>query len=363
MKYSIYNSIIKLSDNIVLLYNSFSDNFFLLNKTIEPKLREPIEIKKTDLKLYRKLVCKNVYIYDQIDEFSRLKQFAYAKLTDEKNFFLIVNPTMDCNLQCWYCYEKHLKSCMTKDIYNRVLLLIDRTIKTGISSFTLGFFGGEPLLEYQSVVLPLIKYTHDKCFRNKKEFQFTFTTNGTLLNSNIIDELCKWGNPTFQITIDGDENMHNKTRYFKNGKGTYSIILQNIKSLIAHNCKTTLRINYTKETIETIWKALDDFNSLFQINKELLTINFHRVWQDKDDNAILLSVKHLVNKLVKQGFRVRYNELNEIKNACYADKKNTAVINYNGDIFKCTARDFTTKKQRRLLRKRRNHCMGKRSAA
>ena len=354
MKYSIYNSTINLSEHTILLFNSFTDSFFILNRIVEEEVKDPILIKNRNLKLYRKFVCKGIYVNEQTNEFERLKQYAYNSLWDEKSFFLIVNPTMNCNLQCWYCYEQHLNSCMSQEIYNRVILLIKNIIKKDISTFTLGFFGGEPFMEYNKIVLPLIKHTYNICRENDIKMQQTFTTNGTLLTNKIIDELCRYGSPSFQITLDGDETSHNKVRFFKNTKGTYNIILQNIKTLLEHNCHVTLRINYTKDNIETIWNALEEFKTLYRAGQKFLTIDFHRVWQDKEGNSTLHPVKLLADKLAEEGFDVRYNELNEIKNACYGDKKNTAVINYNGDVFKCTARDFTKKNREGILNKQGN---------
>lgn len=354
MKYSIYNSIINISEYAILLFNSFTDSFFFLNRTIETELKEPNLIKNKNIKLYRKLVSKGIYVHEHINEFGRLKQYADKVILDESSYFLMINPTMNCNLQCWYCYEKHIPSCMSKDVYDSVTLLIKNIIKKGISTFTLGFFGGEPFMKYKRIIHPLINYTHNICNNHNIKLQLTFTTNGTLLNNKIIDELCEYGRPSFQITLDGDESSHNNVRYFKNKKGTYIRILQNIKCLLKKGCHVTLRINYTKDNINTISNALKDIIIIYDTNKELLTIDFHRVWQDKEDNKTLNPIKLFADKLVESGFNVRYNELNEIKNACYGDKKNTAIINYNGDVFKCTAKDFTKQNREGYLEKNGN---------
>lgn len=342
MKYSIYNSLIDVSERTVLLYNSFSDSFFILNRSIKRSLKEPLLIKEKDLQLYRQLVSKGIYVPERINEFERLKKYTKETLLDETTYFLIVNPTMNCNLQCWYCYEKHSTSYMSDDIYNRVTLLIKKILNEKVSIFTLGFFGGEPLMEYKSIIIPLIDFAKNKCNERNIKLQLTFTSNGTLLTKQMIEELCKYANPSFQITLDGDESAHNKVRYFKNQRGTYHIILQNVKLLLSNKCHVMLRFNYTKETIETIWNAINEIKKICSPDKEYLTIDFHRVWQDKDNNRMLNSVKLLADNLADNGFTVKCSDLNEIKDACYGDRKNTAIINYNGDVFKCTARDFTT---------------------
>jgi len=57
-----------------------------------------------------------------------------------------------------------------------------------------------------------------------------------------------------------------------------------------------------------------------------------------------LSIAPAVDAFMSVGFEVRSGatNLNNVVESCYADKINSAVINYNGEVFKCTARDFTT---------------------
>ena len=58
-----------------------------------------------------------------------------------------------------------------------------------------------------------------------------------------------------------------------------------------------------------------------------------------------ITVEDNIEKLRNEGINVKYLAPDNVKDSCYADKRNSAVINYNGDIFKCTARDFTTVKR------------------
>lgn len=77
-------------------------------------------------------------------------------------------------------------------------------------------------------------------------------------------------------------------------------------------------------------------------DREYLRISFHRVWQDRDndnDIPLITDVIESFNKEFNQN-NDEYN-LNEMRFPCYGDKKNTVVINYNGDVYKCTARDFS----------------------
>lgn len=343
MKNSIYNLLIPANAENDILYNSFSNTFFVVSNKIRQSLKTPSVVKESWRNLYRELVKNGFYVEERINEFERLRQLTYDIAMKSDTYLLIINPTLDCNLKCWYCYENHVrKSIMTDDIQNRVRLFIDKIVSSDIKSFTLSFFGGEPLLRFNHVVLPLIKYAHLKCKENNIAFDTSFTSNGTLLTSNIIHELTSFGPTSFQITIDGNEETHNNVRFFRNGKGTYQLIMKNIQLLLSYKCHVTLRINYTSQSIRTVYDVIEEISHIDQLSKAFLTVDFHRVWQDKENMDVLPEVKEMVDMLYKQNVKATYSRLNEIKSPCYGDRLNTAVINYNGDVFKCTAKDFST---------------------
>ncbi len=349
MKYSIYNTLIKVSPKIVLLFNSFTDSFMFLNASVSELLNNAPLIKEKYLNLYRNMVKKGFYVANNTNEFQKLKKYSEEILNNTKTFFLIVNPTINCNLKCWYCYEKHEVSEMNEETFQNVSSFIKNKIESGIEAFTLGFFGGEPLMKYKSVVNPLVDYTYSLCKQREVRFGITFTTNGTLLTKSMMEELCRYSTPSFQITLDGNEESHNKVRNFANQKGTYSLIMQNVKMLLEHDCHVRLRINYTKDNVRTLHEILQDAVIFFGEHKNKIEFDFHRVWQDRDDERVLPEIKTFADELIKEGFMAFYDEFNGIRNACYADRMNTVAINYNGDVFKCTAKDFTKENREGVL--------------
>lgn len=320
-----------------------------LNVSVSEQLKDAPLIKEKHLKLYRDMVKRGFYVADNTNEFQKLKNYCEEILRDARSFFLIVNPTINCNLSCWYCYEKHEASKMNEETFQNVSSFIKNKIESGIEAFTLGFFGGEPLMMYKSIVKPLVDYTYNVCRHEGVRFGIAFTTNGTLLTKSMIEELCRYSTPSFQITLDGNEGFHNKVRYFANQKGTYSLIMQNIKMLLEHDCHVRLRINYTKDNVKTLHEILQDAISLYGEHKNRIEFDFHRVWQDRDQERVLPEIKVYADELFEKGFMAFYDEYNGIRNACYADKMNTAVINYNGDVFKCTAKDFTKENREGVL--------------
>lgn len=203
MKQSIFNSIINLTESSILIYNSYSDSFFIVKKELQALFHDIQKVKSKFPKLYRCFVKAGIYINNNIDELYNLKE-TYKKIAyNDSNFFLMINPTLDCNFKCWYCYENHIKTSeMDTTNLAKVKILINNILETNINYFTLSFFGGEPFLKYQQVVLPLIKYTSELCKLKNIYFNISFTSNGSLITSKRILEMKNMGPLAVQITLD-----------------------------------------------------------------------------------------------------------------------------------------------------------------
>jgi len=85
--------------------------------------------------------------------------------------------------------------------------------------------------------------------------------------------------------------------------------------------------------------------------KKNLLIDYHRVWQNSKIDETDIIVDRNVEAIKTFGIHVKNSNYrcDNVINSCYADKRNSAVINFNGDVFKCTARDFKTENREGLL--------------
>ena len=125
-----------------------------------------------------------------------------------KNITLVL--THQCNLDCVYCYEHHKNSCtmsaeLAKEIVDREL-----TMNDGVEMVEFDFFGGEPLLEFETV-REVVEYTTAREY--DKDYIFFITTNGVLLDEEM-KEWLKAHTDALQIglTLDGTREMHNENR-------------------------------------------------------------------------------------------------------------------------------------------------------
>lgn len=353
MKYSIYNTIVKLNDRYILIYNAFSDKFTVIkyhsNKLI--KDFDPLLLKQKYLEIYRQLIKAEAIIKDKDDQTQKILDI-YSKIVHNNELYsLTINPTLDCNFQCWYCYEEHIKhSKMSPKITQLAKEHIERVIlnnKETIKNFALSFFGGEPLMRYRLVVEPILEYFNSICKDNNIKTNISFTSNGYLLNDKMIASLKQNSVNSFQITLDGSREQHNKTRFVKNTQiGSYDRIIANVQKLLDNQISVVLRINFTADTISGLKDIADDLAIFSDESKKYMNIDFQRVWQDGKSDITEI-INEVIAHFSDQGLSTSYSvqELNGLKSPCYADYKNQVLINYNGDVFKCTARDFKPEKR------------------
>lgn len=141
-------------------------------------------------------------------------------------------------------------------------------------------------MPFKVTTLPLIKYVSKRCLERGIDMTLRFTTNGVLLTDGVREELLKIPlkfKPNFQITIDGDREHHDKTKFMANGKPTYDLIIRNIKAALKDGMPVTNRFNYTAETIDGFESVIREYDDLSEDERKLLQFDFQQVWQEGDN--------------------------------------------------------------------------------
>lgn len=344
MKNSCYNSFIPLSKKTDIVFNALSDVFMFTHKIDKIFWNDPDKMEMEYPALFKKLCKHGFYVEDDIDEFQILNHQNQAIVENKKDYFIIINPTLACNYRCWYCYENHIPhSKISAETLERIFKHMTHIVETNsqLQSFPIAFFGGEPLLYFKDIVLPIIRFHNTLCKQYNILYKsIGFTSNGGLLNQEMITTLAQYENVQFQITLDGGKEAHNKIRYSYKGQDTYTVILHNIISLVKNGINVRLRINYTSNSLDSLTDIADDLSTLSKDDRNLLEVDFHQVWQERSLSNDLDGIRNVVDYFYEKKLRVIFNDVNMIRNPCYGDRRNTAVINYNGDIYKCTAKDF-----------------------
>lgn len=344
-KKSKYNYTTKVL-NSWILYNSFTDEVSILDPKIKILYDEntPKEVEYKHYDFFTFLIEKGFYVPDDENESDKCITSWEEQDNDPSTYTITINPTLNCNMHCWYCYEKHnSRKIMSLNIIDRVKTFISRIIlEPTLKDLNLSFFGGEPLLAFQNIVKPLIVEAISITTKEKKRLHLSFTTNGILLNGNILDYLSDLNIPiSFQITLDGNKETHDKTRYSKNINSSYETILKNCAKLLQCNFfNICIRCNYTMQNIDTFIDLEQDFADIGIKPSNNLHIDFQHVWQDNCDEILITTKLGNVTKVFEEaGYKVSRDDIT-VKYRCYAEQNNHVVINYDGNLFHCTARDF-----------------------
>lgn len=354
MKQSKYNCI--LQDNTgMVIYNAATDQLVALTPQLANIFNEskaaPEKIKAQHAELYDHLLQKGIFVCDDADETEAYirKREEYERSSGE--YTITINPTLACNMSCWYCYESHKNMpAMSADVKQSVLLLIDKLLADNkLKKLNLSFFGGEPLLYFDNVVVDIINHAKMQCKAFDAKLSIHFTTNAYLLTDNVLKQL-EGLDVSFQITIDGGKQVHDSVRKTKGGEPTYARIVEHIHQTLSRGFSVGVRFNYTAKSIPSFIDVVKDFSHLQQEQKQLVNFTFQRVWQDNEGDAsqVEQQVEHIERAFEQAGLFVN-NAKSYIVPYCYADGVNTAVVNYNGDLFKCTARDFAPKSKEGTL--------------
>ena len=165
---------------------------------------------------------------------------------------LTILPTLNCNLACKYCFEEANRRVgkMSSQVIEKLKQYIKQQYVHGRQKeyLDLHWFGGEPLLGFD-IMEDITNYIKSL----KIPFNASIITNGVLLTDRKIKKLTSLHINHIQITLDGAKETHDRKRIFKNGKGTYDIILRNIAKLhkyIEQNkgIEVHIRINVDRES-------------------------------------------------------------------------------------------------------------------
>ena len=146
---------------------------------------------------------------------------------------LCLHIAHDCNLACKYCFaeegEYHgRRALMTYEVGKKALDFLIANSGTR-RNLEVDFFGGEPLMNWQ-VVKDLVAYGREQEKLHDKHFRFTVTTNGVLLNDDI-QEFINKEMDNVVISLDGRKEVNDRMRPFRNGKGSYDLVLPKFEKL------------------------------------------------------------------------------------------------------------------------------------
>lgn len=219
-----------------------------------------------------------ITVKSEEEEFSFLRLLCGKLLKkSQKNVSVTFVLTYNCNFRCDYCCERLLQNKgetvlnrqLSTDMVDAVFAQIQIFKAEGKSIEGVFLFGGEPLLPGN---VNIFRYICQKA--NEAKIPIFCISNGYFLKQYvpILNEFKVKG---IQVTLDGDEQEHDKRRFLVSKKGTYKTIVDNIDYALKNGVYISLRTNVNKKNINQMktlislyetygWTGLDNFSYYFK---------------------------------------------------------------------------------------------------
>jgi uncharacterized protein len=346
-KLSNYNYFVEDGSKMIY-FNGMSGSVFAMSGKEHEKIIALFDnlllFKENYPSVFERFLNWGFFVSEDTNEIANLRFKNKKTVFSDKFYRLIMNPTTDCVFNCWYCNQHSQdKGRMSEETIDKIRKHIDYMVNIDkITGLHLDWFGGEPLMYFNEVMLPISEYGRKVASKNNIPFVNQITTNAYLINEVMVKKMKDIQLKIFQITIDGDEKRHNKIRNAK-GVPSFQRIMQNINLILENipEVHITLRLNYDDSTLMV--SELDKVFSLIpEKYRNKVFPNFQRVWQTvkkhpgNNENKDLIKLENILEGL---GYKAIYTSEfctgGVIK--CYGDKLYNTVIDYDGKVYKCTA--------------------------
>lgn len=254
------------------------------------------------------------------DLIARLYPFPYDKKEFNKiqTVDITFQITDDCNLQCSYCYQIHKgHHKMPFEIAKEFIdLLVENSEKinqyvdtTSSTAAIINYIGGEPFLEID-LMEQITEYFVKKIIECNHPWQYNWrigiSSNGILyFNPKVQNFLTKWKNHiSFNISIDGNKQLHDTCRLFPNGEGSYDKAISAVHHYVNElqgimGSKMTLAPENVQFTFEAIKNLINEGYTEIHLN-----CIFEKGWE-------INHAKILYNELIKLSDYLFNNDLDE----------------------------------------------------
>lgn len=254
---------------------------------------------------------------------------------------------LDCNFSCSYCYEKKVRGSlyMTEETAKEATRFIENQFGPRKDTLLVDFYGGEPLLS----VGPIKTISRElKSFVESRgaTYCFSLVTNGSLFTRRVAEELKEVGLESVKITLDGPAETHNQSRPFKSGKGSFDVLIRNIKET-CDLVKIGIGGNFSRSTYRQFTLLLDYLASEGLTADKLASVKFDPIMEvaeapcgladhkagclSSNDPWLIEASVWLREEVLRRGYQTP--KIQPI--FCMVENRNSLVVNYEGTLYKC----------------------------
>lgn len=337
-------------DGRLILWNSLSGSMSVFKAEQEQQVRallkgKGVESRKEGLVGY--LAERGFLVQKGSNEYRRFQHAFGQQHYRTDRLELILMSSEDCNFRCKYCYEDFARGTMLPEVRQGIKRMVEQRIGQ-LNELHVRWFGGEPLYGWAAVE-DLGPFLAEITEKHGVAYGSHATTNGYLLTPDRVDKLFAWKINTFQITIDGTPDKHDRNRPARDGSGTFWTIFENLKSMAMRPDPflVSLRVNFDQTNLGRMEEFLELLESEIRGDSRFF-VNFNPVgrWGGKNDADLEVCGKDERFQIVvdlnkaahRHGLRVKDLWFANKPGAqvCYAARPYNLLIGAHGQVMKCT---------------------------
>lgn len=248
-------------DGSILLYNSLTQALFRfpghpLKQVVRAVLAGRELPSRLPENLRETLTQEGFLVPREIDELRDFREKIKSYRRSTATFSLAIAPTLNCIFRCPYCYVRRRPVRMDRRLVESLKVFVAGEIIPKISSLTIFWYGGEPLLA-KDLVLELQAFFQERCRERGVAFRSGLLTNGYLLTPELAAQMVENGTELVSITLDGPPEIHDLRRVLAGGRPTFAHIYENLKSVIDIFPVIDLRVNLDQDNWQDFPALLD----------------------------------------------------------------------------------------------------------
>lgn len=356
MKASRYNIFFSGKNGFRLVYNTMRGGLLRLTEDQCDEARRilsnpngPLAEAQGSGELWQTLCEGGFLIEAGMDEITVLKYLDHVKRFDSSTFNLCILPTTTCNFQCKYCYQSlhgYVNDVVPSERYmgervkEALIKFVEKTT-AHIVALNTRWYGGEPLLALD-MIMELGESIKSICHTNGCRYTGDMVTNGFLLSRKVLGSLQKINVNRLEISLDGPLSVHDRRRPLKDSKGTFGVILDNIRHAAEVLPTVVVRVNLDQSNLDSAAELFDLLVSQgLQGKVKLKFSNVEGPTEMECHGIYKQSFAQFSNRIVQlsslawaKGLDVeRVPTLNPIK--CPATQANYFIVDPNGQLYKC----------------------------
>ena len=265
--------------------------------------------------------------------------------------FVTLMPTLKCNLACSYCFQKEnpaftKMSSPTEDAtLEWILRIID---ERGLRALKVHYFGGEPTTR-KDFCLRTAEVLSASMAARGGTFEWQMTTNGVLLDLAFAKAMEKFGKGQFKITLDGDKETHDKERVYRDGRGSFDVIFNNVVALAEAGSKVRIGGNFFPDQAAS-FEALLDRIERSGVAQKLQGVRFKPIVDTQQrssgsctncsaqaETQTLVQLNKSVERRKMAAPSLNGETLESMLGPCELHWKNSYTIDPEGHVYKCPA--------------------------